>query len=50
MLNLFKRKCYFCNQRTSQRRMCGYYNDAGKKIRVCEKCVPYAERRVFLRA
>lgn len=47
MFSFYLKKCYFCNGRISKNKIRHYVDDAGKKIYVCEKCVPYAERRAF---
>lgn len=38
-------KCAICNSNPSSPAM--YYNDLGQKVKVCYKCVPYAERRAY---
>ncbi|MGF2618055.1 hypothetical protein ACQUWN_20945 [Rossellomorea aquimaris] len=50
MLNLLKKlslqsKCAICKQKPKQAAV--YFNDRGQKVKVCAKCVPYAERRAF---
>lgn len=47
--NLFTRKkCVFCQSRKGF--MKTYVNDQGKPVRVCEKCLEYAERRAMKKA
>jgi len=38
-------KCYLCGQKANKPRY--YISDDGKKVAVCTKCVPYAERRAM---
>ncbi len=42
---LFGTKCAVCGKKAKDAR--NYVDDMGKAIKVCEKCVPYAERRAF---
>lgn len=43
---LFKPKqCIICKQKPQAPRK--YYSDWGEEVLVCEKCVPYAERRAL---
>ncbi|WP_198663124.1 MULTISPECIES: hypothetical protein [Paraliobacillus] len=39
------KRCYICGQKASQPQT--YLDDQGKKVQVCYKCVPYAERRAL---
>lgn len=45
MFSLFKKKCAVCKKKASEPRK--YYDDQNKAVRVCVKCVIYAERRAF---
>jgi len=38
-------KCYICGTKAVEPR--NYVNDAGKPVKVCFKCVDYAERRAM---
>jgi hypothetical protein len=38
-------KCAVCNKKAKESR--NYFNDKGKPIVVCLKCIPYAERRAY---
>lgn len=38
-------KCVICHGRPERAQL--YYDDQGQKVKVCYKCVPYAERRAF---
>jgi hypothetical protein len=42
---LFGSKCAICRQKAEDARK--YFDDQGKAIVVCAKCVMYAERRAF---
>lgn len=42
-----KRKCNICAAKSKDYRF--YVNDNGEKIKVCFKCVEYAERRAFVK-
>ncbi|MDF2648214.1 MAG: hypothetical protein K0Q73_4019 [Paenibacillus sp.] len=44
---LFRTKCACCGKRVVEPRK--YYNDKRKPIVVCKLCVPYAERRAFIK-
>lgn len=39
------KKCVICHRYAERPQT--YYNDQGEKVKVCYKCVPYAERRAF---
>lgn len=41
------KQCAICKQKPQEPRP--YYNDQGEKVLVCQKCVPYAERRAMRR-
>jgi len=43
---MFFRKCKLCKGKAVQSR--NYIDDNGKKIKVCYKCIPYAERRAYV--
>jgi hypothetical protein len=47
LFGLFGKKCGICNKKAQDPRK--YFNDIGRPIVVCGKCVPYAERRAFRR-
>lgn len=49
MFQWFRKKpCHFCQKKTSF--MQTYLSDSGKQIKVCEKCLEYAERRALKKA
>ncbi|CQR46013.1 hypothetical protein BN1058_00256 [Paraliobacillus sp. PM-2] len=39
------KKCYICGQKATKPQT--YVTDQGESVRVCYKCVPYAERRAL---
>lgn len=45
-IRMFFRKCKLCKGKAVQSR--NYIDDNGKKIKVCYKCIPYAERRAYV--
>jgi hypothetical protein len=42
---LFAKSCDLCKKTTRSPRM--YLDERGKRVKVCELCVTYAERRAF---
>lgn len=39
------KRCYICNQTATKPQ--AYLTDQGETVRVCYKCIPYAERRAL---